>query len=349
MQLVISFDDTGSMASCIKQVRSEIKYLCKDLFDIVPNLEIALIAHNDYCDEDIISVLDFTSDRKELERFLSKTFRGSGGDSDECYELVLNYFHNELSWKSDEIEKYAILIGDALPHKVGYRYRNFTNNLDWKKELSTCIGNNIKVLPIQCLNRSYNSSFYDYLAKFGGFGIKLELSQFQHITQYLTAFVYNQVGKLEQYENSNEEFKTNRSLKNMFATLKGGSVTNSTEETEKLSKFQVLKVTSECVIKDFVEVTGASYKKGKGFYQFTKSETIQANKEVLFVNKKTGDVLDNTIECRKLLGVPFGTKGNVNPSNIREVFNTYNIFIQSNSFNRVLKPNTQFLYELDYR
>ena len=51
MQLVISFDDTGSMASCIKQVRSEIKYLCKDLFDIVPNLEIALIAHNDYCDD----------------------------------------------------------------------------------------------------------------------------------------------------------------------------------------------------------------------------------------------------------------------------------------------------------
>jgi hypothetical protein len=77
------------------------------------------------------------------------------------------------------------------------------------------------------------------------------------------------------------------------------------------------------------------------------SEIIQANKEVMFVDKSTGETFSDTHWCREQLGVPYGVKATVRPLSISDVMDKYDVFIQSNSVNRKLDPGTKFLYELD--
>lgn len=361
MEVVVSFDDTGSMSSVRAQVRQKVALLVKQLFALDPNTRMGIIIHNDYCDKDTIQHLDLTDDEVKITDFIKRNSSCGGGDSDECYELAINYFHTKFSWKSDK--KIAIIIGDCNPHEVGYRWGSKTNTLNWKDELESCTANGIKVYPIQALGNYSSNKFYDSIAKSSGVP-KLELSQFSHITQFITAVAYQEQGKLEEYENSDASFKTNTSLKRMFARLKGLKVdeiirtydgddledTGDPSKTIDLSsRFQVLEVgPSPRVIKEFVEDNGATFKKGRGFYQFILTETIQENKEVLFVDKKTGEVKASTTWCRKQLGVPLGTRGRVNPRTI-DCSKQYDMFIQSTSYNRKLDPNTKFLYELDYK
>ena len=110
-------------------------------------------------------------------------------------------------------------------------------------------------------------------------------------------------------------------------------------------------------IRDFVETNGLTFRKGKGYYQLigrtadgkANSEIIQADKEVLFVDKSTGETISDTYWCREKLGVPFGTKATVRPLSMPHIMDKYEIFIQSNSVNRKLDSGTKFLYCLDHR
>ena len=92
---------------------------------------------------------------------------------------------------------------------------------------------------------------------------------------------------------------------------------------------------------------GIRYKAGKGYYQWSKTENIQPNKEVLFVNKETGETISDTSVCRDMLGVPLGTAGRINPRNHRDILRKYDVYVQSTSYTRKLKPDTKFLYELN--
>jgi len=102
-QIIWSFDTTGSMTRCLSEVRSSISELCDDLGkrlgpkkdskedskedanedskkdstlekDQLPSfLEMGIIAHGDYCDEQrsyLIKHRDFTRDVGELKRFV---------------------------------------------------------------------------------------------------------------------------------------------------------------------------------------------------------------------------------------------------------------------------------------
>lgn len=353
MEVIISFDDTGSMSSVRKQVRQRAVALVKELFALNNNIRIGAIIHNDYCDRDTIQHLDLTSEQQKIIDFINGGSSCGGGDSDECYELAINYFHTKFSWQTDK--RIAILIGDCNPHEKGYTYGKVKVELNWRDELKSCVANNIRVYPVQALERHSSNTFYNTISQTCGTP-KLSLSQFAHITQYITAILYNEEGKLDQYENSQAEFKTNVSLRNMFNKLKGlGEVayvshSDSKEPLSSLaSRFQVLEVgPSKRVIKEFVEDNGATFRKGRGFYQFVLTEDIQEKKEVIFVDKTTGEVHSDTRWCREQLGVPLGTRGRVNPREV-DCTKKYNIFIQSTSYNRKLDPNTQFLYELEHR
>jgi hypothetical protein len=52
----------------------------------------------------------------------------------------------------------------------------------------------------------------------------------------------------------------------------------------------VLHVESKCSIKDFVQRNSLLFKVGRGFYEFTKPETISHKKEVVLLDKTTGDM-----------------------------------------------------------
>ena len=355
LDLVFSFDDTGSMSSVRKQVRQNINSLVNNLSSSIPGIRIAIIIHNDYCDYPRhIFTMDFTTDIKQIERFVNQDSPCGGGDSPECYELAL-YEATKFSWKSDK--RALILIGDEVPQRVGYTHPRFPgrNELDWKVETQKLHELGVQIYGVQALGNRYSTDFYTTISRMTN-GIKLDLSQFQHIPTYLNAVAYHQSGQLDTYENSDPTFKTNFALKNMFNKLRGGTGTIDVEKIELLSKFQVMNVTEKRKIKDFVETMGCTYRKGRGFYQLIERtadgkanfELIQANKEVIFVDKATGEANSNTEWCREQLGIPFGTKGNCRPLQIPEVMNKYEVFIQSNSYTRDLDPGTKFLYELDH-
>ena len=105
-------------------------------------------------------------------------------------------------------------------------------------------------------------------------------------------------------------------------------------------RFQVLDVDRDCSIKDFVEENGLTFKKGRGFYQFNKRETIQDYKEVVIQNKVTG-AIHHGAQARRLARIPTKT-AEVTPS-----ATGYNCFVQSTSANRKLIGGTKFLYEID--
>ena len=355
LDLCISFDDTGSMYTIRSQVRSNINSLVDRLFDDIPKLRIGIIIHNDYCDSPRhIFVQDFTSDKEKIKKFVNQNSPCGGGDAPECYELALHEA-SKLSWKSDR--RALVMIGDEVPHQVGYRYGSFVNNLDWKKETEALNAMDVKIYGVQALGRRSSTFFYDGISKMTG-GIKLDLSQFQHIPTYINAIAYHQSGQLETYRASDPSFNTNFALKNMFSKLSGGMGTIDSEKLELLSKFQVLKVETdgEMSIRDFVLNNGLTFSKGKGYYQLIErtsdgkanSEIIQADKEVLFVDKETGETIADTYWCREKLGVPYGSKATVRPLSIPHIMDKYEIFIQSNSVNRKLDPGVKFLYELDH-
>lgn len=354
MDLAISFDDTGSMSSVRRLVRQRINSLLDDLFSKIPDLRVACIVHNDYCDAPHhIFVMDFSTDKTNIKKFINQDSPCGGGDAPECYELALHEA-TKLSWKADK--RAFIMIGDEVPHQVGYSYGRHKNELDWKKETETLKEMGIQIYGVQALGRRGSTYFYDGISRLSG-GIKLDLAQFQHITEYINAVAYHQSGQLESYEKSNPEFSTNFALKNMFSRLKGAADSSlfSSEKIELLSKFQVMSVPDEMVIRNFVEANGCTFRRGRGYYQLIERtadgksnwEEIQPDKEVIFVDKATGETHSDTKWCREQLGIPYGTRGKVRPLQIPEVMNKYDVFIQSNSFTRKLDPGTKFLYELD--
>jgi hypothetical protein len=356
IDLAISFDDTGSMYAVRRQVRAQAKDLVDRLSKDLPGIRFAIIIHNDYCDmPNHMYVQNFTTDLNVVKKFIDRDSPAGGGDAPECYELALQEA-KKLSWQSDR--KALVMIGDEIPHSVGYRYGSHVNNIDWRKEAQAIGDMGIPIYGVQALGRSSSNFFYEGISKMTG-GIRLDLAQFQHIVTYINAIAYKQSGQLEEYQNSDPTFTKNMALKAMFNKLRGlGAGAALTEEKiELLAKFQVMTVREATAIKQFVEENGCTYRKGKGYYQLIERtedgkanrEIIQANKEVIFVDKETGEANADTAWCREQLKVPFGTKGGVSPLSLPDVMNKYKIFVQSNSYTRVLDKGTEFLFELEHK
>lgn len=91
-------------------------------------------------------------------------------------------------------------------------------------------------------------------------------------------------------------------------------------------------------IQEFVESWKYVYSKGSAYYQLSKSEKIQASKQILVQNKISGKVYGGA-EARKLLGLP-DYEVKVEPSD----FKNYNLYVQSTSSNRKLVANTNLIY-----
>ncbi|KAH7703066.1 von Willebrand factor type A [Aphelenchoides avenae] len=105
-------------------------------------------------------------------------------------------------------------------------------------------------------------------------------------------------------------------------------------------RFQVLDVDHDVSIKNFVEAQGVVFKKGRGFYEFTKTEMVQSYKEIILMDKNTGDMFEGAY-ARTLLGLPTNANAKISPENL-----DYVVFIQSTSYNRKLVGGTRFLYEI---
>lgn len=343
--VVISFDTTGSMSPVIHQVRRQVRETIDRLFDTIPDLRLGIVAHGDYCDGQFaISAEHLTTNREQLIHFMNWVPNTNGGDSDECYEAVL---HRLTVWDWQADNRALILIADALPHPVGYRYGSIRNELDWRDEARTLANLGIMIYAVECLGNRNESRFYQPLADMSN-GRKLDLNQFADAVETVIAISYHSTGdktKLDNYKTELESnFKMNRNLASLFNKLGGYSVKVESDKSGLVPvppyRFQIVNVDHVTDIKSFVEGLGARFRKGRGFYQFTKSEMVQEHKEVILRNKANGDMFTGA-EARNFIGLPFGTRGQIRP----KLFDDYEVYIQSTSVNRKLMPNTKFLYE----
>jgi len=344
IEIVFSFDTTGSMYPCLTQVRRNLKNTITRLLDEIPGIRIGIIAHGDYCDAKttyVIKTLDLSGDVDTICNFVQNVEATGGGDAPECYELVLHQAQF-FSW-TESSNKTLVVIGDDLAHAPAQT----PQKLNWRQELDMLIQKGITVHGVQALNRNHATLFYKELAsKSGGFHVNLD--QFAYITDLFLAVCYQQSSS-EQLQNYEQEVIVNkgmqRGLQKIFNTLLEREHTT-IEDISSLKavppgRFQVLEVDTEISIKAFVLENGLTFKTGRGFYEFTKTETIQAKKEIILMDRSTGDLFAGSI-VRQMLGLPEGETVRIKANNLEK----YIVFVQSTSYNRKLVGGTKFLYEI---
>lgn len=357
IQIVFNFDTTGSMYPVLGEVRKRLEDVVGTLFKEIPNLEIGIGANGDYCDAGrsyVTKRLDLSNDIYKIVNFARNVERTGGGDWPEAYELVLHEAR-DYSWSADA-QKILVMIGDAIPHEPGYHLN--AKNLDWRTEATNLAKQGVLVYAIQCLPHRMATPFWQGLANTTG-GLHLELDQFTDIVNLISAIVYQQhsTEAVEAFEKKIETSgKMNRSLAASFDTILGRprdakgrfvAYKNVTDSGEHLipvepGRFQILDVKVDSVIRDFVNGNDLVFAPGKGFYEFTKRETIQDKKEIVIRDKNTGDMFSGD-KARKLLGIPLGMgKGKISPKH----GDKYDVFVQSTSYNRKLVGGTRFLYEV---
>ena len=104
--------------------------------------------------------------------------------------------------------------------------------------------------------------------------------------------------------------------------------------------FQVWDVTADERIDDFVRRENkGKFNVGKGFYPLEKRENIQANKDILIMEKATGKVYGGAA-ARSILGLPASGDVRVTPNANPE----YTVFIQSTANNRKLLKGWKLIY-----
>src|SRR5262245_43757915 len=316
VEVVFSFDTTGSMYPCLTQVRRNVKNTVTRLFEEIPGIRIGIIAHGDYCDKGSTYVtkhLPLSDDVDAICRFVENVGPTGGGDAPECYELVLHEARSQ-PW-TDDATKALVLIGDDVPHPPAHN----PGRLDWREEAKALTEDGVAVYAVQALNRRHASKFYQDLARISG-GFHVPLDQFSYVTDMVLAVCYRQSGE-EQLQRYEEEVTTkgrmNRGLDRIFSTMlkRPAATTFATADTKAGTpgRFQILDVDKDVPIKQFVLDDGLSFKVGRGFYEFTKTETIQGYKEIVLMDRVTGDLFAGD-KAREMLDLPIGETARIRPA-----------------------------------
>ncbi|QIG70700.1 Von Willebrand factor type A domain-containing protein [Rhizobium phage RHph_I1_18] len=358
VQIVFSFDTTGSMYPVLQQVRRRIEETFPPLLKETPLLEISLVAHGDYQDKNYgpayydTKWLPFTKDLYKLSDFVRTAEPTRGfGNGGECYELMLRQA-TKIDWKADA-KKVLVMIGDEPPHRLNSRENR--DKIDFYQEARNLADLGVAVYTIQALSRRESTQYYADLAEITD-GCHLTLDQFPDIVELIRAVVYNQESteRLEAYEQeivssgrmnraldrSIGVMKQPRDARGRFVSSRFASTPDGLEPVP-AGRFQILTVTDTQDIKGFVVDNSLPFKIGRGFYEFTKKEEIQEKKEVVLRDRKTGDMYTGA-QARNMIGLPFGQRGTIKPAELE-----YDIFVQSTSVNRKLIGGQRFLYEVD--
>ena len=357
VDLLVSFDTTGSMYPVLAQVRQNVTSFVGDMFESINDIRVGIIAHGDYCDKDnpyTIRVMDLTDNKDKICEFIRTTDKTWGGDADECYELVMNTARTAVNWGAGRT-KVFVMIGDSSPH--GVNYNDNKDKIDWRNEAGLLNELGVKVFAVHALSyyRSNSRNFYQTVADMTQ-GKYLTLDQFDEVIDLIKATCI-----AEYSEEKLNEFvsiikfngRMTKTMARNISRLSGTEVEADTKDVQKdglvpvePGRFQVMKVPENCVIRDFVESNGIVFKKGRGFYELTKHETVQQYKEVIMQDRVTGEMFTGA-QVREKLGLKPQTRvGGVKESLSSRSTHAFRVFVQSTSYNRKLIGGTTFLYEI---
>lgn len=105
------------------------------------------------------------------------------------------------------------------------------------------------------------------------------------------------------------------------------------------NKYVLVPVPNDAPIREFTIKCGFQYVAGQGYYELSKTETIQPNKVIAIVERGPRGKVYSGADARNLIGLPDAevrVKPDFNPD--------YAVFVQSTSTNRKLKAGTRYLY-----
>jgi len=105
------------------------------------------------------------------------------------------------------------------------------------------------------------------------------------------------------------------------------------------SKYKLVPVPRDVEIRQFTQDCGFQYIIGQGFYELSKTETIQPQKVIAIVERGPRGKVYVGADARNMIGLP-DAEVRVKPD-----FNAdYAVYVQSTSVNRKLKAGTKYLY-----
>lgn len=364
VEIVFNFDTTGSMYPVLTKVRENLDAIVTRLFKELPQLRIGIGANGDYCDAGrpyITAHTDLTDKLFDLSKFIREVRpTGGGGNGGEAYELALRETRTKYSWSADSaVIKILVMIGDEIAHPP--MHGGNMQRIEWRQEAKALLDQGISIYTIQALDRRDQnaSAFYSNLAEIGG-GCYMRLDQFDEIVPLVQAIAFRQISteRVKEFETEvASKGLISRTLDRSFSVLSGRvsnfqSPTTSTRYAAAATsgdlvpvspgRFQVLPITEDVVIRNFVESQSLPFKTGRGFYEFTKREEVQERKEVILKDRTTGDMFCGDA-ARNIIGLPKGERAMLKP----DPNSKYQVFIQSTSYNRKLIAGSNFLYEVD--
>ena len=370
LDMVISFDVTGSMMPVLAAVRDNLERLTQTIFACGSSAGSApsatrmmVFAHGDYDSRpfQVMSTPGFSSDPSEVARFI-RTIPSVTNDwnEGENYEEVLDRCC-ALDWRP-EARKVLILVGDDLPHPPHFPLN--TRRLDWRASAKVLAEMDVRIFAVQCASMAIARAqpFYRELASFHRLSRSIMLSQFYMMSELVLGIFHAASDDLQALRDHETDLRQrghhSHNIARAFAVLRGeepdadpsdGTAGSDPQALEAVpeGRFQVMPVHSAVVIKAFIESTGVRFKAGRGFYELTKAETVGPQKEIVVQRRATGEMFTGKA-ARSLLGIADGAgQVKLGPQTIPAQLLDYRVFIQSTSYNRRLVGGTMFLYELD--
>ncbi len=118
LDIVISFDSTGSMSGEIAEVKSKIERIGNALKKLIPKTRISICTYRDVGDEEDYAVkgLPLTNNMSQIQEYLDRIIASGGGDFPEAVDKGLSWPVSNNQFRS-RARKVILLFGDAPPHR----------------------------------------------------------------------------------------------------------------------------------------------------------------------------------------------------------------------------------------
>ncbi|XP_059153718.1 uncharacterized protein LOC131939446 [Physella acuta] len=205
LEVVFSFDTTGSMYTWLEEVSDRSQDMIQRLQADIPGIRLAVFAYGDYCDDGtyVTKWIDFTTDVAQLCEFVKNAEKTSGGGAPKCYELVLRQVRTKLSWTPGS-RRVLVLIGENNPHEpTEVCIKCQKNRANWRDETKNLAANDVTIYGVQCGYKNADAFYFYKTISIATNGKHLHLVYFKSIFDTLMAVCYkesNDTAMLTNYE-----------------------------------------------------------------------------------------------------------------------------------------------------
>jgi DNA-directed RNA polymerase subunit RPC12/RpoP len=117
LDLVITFDSTGSMGGEIAQVKKQIERIGSALIQLIPKTRISICTYRDEGDDFVVRGIPLTNELGPIIQFLDTIAADGGGDEPEAVHAGLEWSIDENQFRR-QAKKIILLFGDAPPHQA---------------------------------------------------------------------------------------------------------------------------------------------------------------------------------------------------------------------------------------